>query len=165
QDGGYVQRIKRTDTPPAYAEGFPSAPEAHDLTDATVSVRAAMVEGQGPKNAWGVVCRAGNNATGYYFAVSAASEWAIVKIDGSENPPFLDQGTDTAIKPGRQENEIRADCVGGEQGVILTMFVNGTKIRQVTDTDSPYVTGTIGLMTVGKGGLVVGFDDIEVKAA
>jgi hypothetical protein len=83
-------------------------------------------------------------------------------------------GNDPAIKPGRQENLIRGDCSGGTQGVQLTMFVNGTQVGQVTDTpklqtpgDTPgvFATGTVALLAGGENGLLVGFDDFEVKAA
>ncbi|HXJ65507.1 MAG TPA: serine/threonine-protein kinase [Actinomycetota bacterium] len=173
QGGGYLQQIKVTRDPSVIAVGSADVPQVQDLEDVSVSVRAAMVTGTGTNNAWGIVCRAGANETGYFFVISANSQWAIGRSDGSQKPP-LDMGNDPAIKPGRQENLIRGDCSGGTQGVQLTMFVNGTQVGQVTDTpkvQTPddtrgvFSTGTVALLAAGDNGLVVGFDDFEVKAA
>ena len=172
QDDAYFQGIKVTTDPASFAPGFPHVPQAQDLGDISVTVNAQKVAGVGPTNAWGVACRTGANTKAYYFAITSATDWAIEKSDGV-NQPLLVQGKDPAILRGHGQNTIRADCVDEGDSVRLTMFVNDHRVGQFTDTpesqvdgDTPPVfhTGTVGLVSVGNAGLLVHFDDFEVKA-
>jgi Protein kinase domain len=175
RDGGYEQEVKVNTDPLTFAAGFPHLPVVQALGDVSVTVKAQKLAGVGPTNAWGISCRTGANTKSYYFVITAATDWAIEKSDGV-NQPVLAQGKDPVIRRGHAPNDIRGDCVGGDAGVRLTMFVNGKLVGQYTDTpepdpqvsgDSPGVfpTGTVGLVSVGNKGLVVHFDDFDVRAA
>jgi hypothetical protein len=173
REGAYVQEIKVSTTPQAFAPGFPHVGEVQNLGDVSVTVTAQKVTGVGPTNGWGLACRTGANTKSYYFVITSATDWAIEKSDGV-NQPILDSGKDPAIRRGHAANTIRADCVDEGDSVRLTMFVNGEQVGQFTDTqesqvpgDSPPVfhVGTVGVVSVGDKGLVVRFDGFEAKAA
>jgi hypothetical protein len=177
RDGVYFQAIKRNNPggPQVFASSSSRDPAVQDLGDVSVTVTATKVAGQGA-NGYGLACRTGGSTVSYYLVVGSTGGWAIEKSDGV-NQPVLTKGTDPIIRKGNDApNQIRGDCVGGQDGgpVALTLFVNGKQVGTVQDTpdaqvpgDSPgtLAQGTVGLVSVGDKGLEIQFDDFEVKAA
>lgn len=129
--------------------------------DVRVEVDATKIGGP-DDNDFGVICRSSNNDQDFYaFQISSDGYYAIVK--------FYEGGFDTlgsdgmlqsdAINLGSATNHIRADCVGDT----LTLYVNGTQVHSVTDSE--YGHGDVGLLagTFEEAGTDIAFDDFVVR--
>lgn len=128
-----------------------------------VDVRLAA----GPANGvFGILCRAEANQQtverAYVFAIRADGFYAILK---RTSPTFWDAiayGKESkAIKPGNAVNHLRADC----SGATLTLYVNGEKLLEKTDT--AFKTGQVGLAVTSQpksDPVDVRFDNFVVRA-
>ena len=128
-----------------------------------VDVRLAA----GPANGvFGILCRAEANQQtverAYVFAIRADGFYAILK---RTSPTFWDAiayGKESkAIKPGNAVNHLRADC----SGATLTLYVNGGKVLEKTDT--AFKTGQVGLAVTSQpksDPVDVRFDNFVVRA-
>lgn len=128
-----------------------------------VDVRLAA----GPANGvFGILCRGDANQQtvqkAYVFAIRADGFYAILK---RTSPTFWDAiayGKESkAIKPNNAVNHLRADC----SGATLTLYVNGEKLLE--KTDSSFKTGQVGLAVTSqpKSELMdVRFDNFVVRA-
>jgi len=120
--------------------------------DANVIIEADVTKTAGPdNNDMGVVCRYNKTDGGfnfYYFIISSDGYAIIAKMVNSESSFLTEKMTDVnpAIKTGNATNHLRADCVGNQ----LTLYVNGTQMMSVTDSD---LTGG------GDAGLIAGTFD------
>lgn len=173
EEGRYFQQIKQNrpeGEPDVFASAFPHVPQVAVLGDVKVTVRTHKSTGSG-RNGFGIACRTNEGTLSYYFVISDTKGYAIQKSDGVSQIN-LASSTTPSIQAGG-ENEIEAHCVGGAEGVTLSLFVNGTEVHNVTDTpdaqqdgdnDLVYPSGTVGLVTVGPAGLSVEFDDFRVTA-
>ena len=134
-----------------------------DNCSVEVDVRLAA----GPANGvFGILCRAEANEQSvqkaYVFAIRADGFYAILK---RTSPTFWDAvayGKESkAIKPNNAVNHVRADC----SGATLTLFVNGEKLLEKTDT--AFKTGQVGLAVTSQPKsepLDVRFDNFVVRA-
>ena len=121
----------------------------------------------GPANGvFGILCRAEANQQtvqkAYVFAIRADGFYAILK---RTSPTFWDAiayGKESkAIKPGNAVNHLRADC----SGATLTLYVNGEKVLEKTDT--AFKTGQVGLAVTSQpksDPVDVRFDNFVVRA-
>ena len=108
----------------------------------------------------GVLCRYRDSENFYFFSITSTGLYGIVKMSaGTEQ--FL--GTDDyqpsdAILSGFAINHLQAECVGSR----LSLYVNGTHLITVQDTD--YLIGDVGLLvgTFASPNANVYFDDFEV---
>ena len=86
-----------------------------------------------------LVCRMNNDGTQWYeFSVESGGVWYLYAVDGKYN--ILDNGGTTALKQGKEVNEYRMDCVGDE----ITLYVNGTELKTVTDSTYGFNEGAVG---------------------
>lgn len=110
-----------------------------------------------------MACRyTGDNA--YYFLIGVSGRFSIQKLVDNGTPVELATAPNArAINPGRATNTIQAICIGGQNGtsVNLTLIVNGSIVRTVTDSDAPILSGGAGIAVAGQPGLVVEFEDFE----
>lgn len=101
-----------------------------------------VVKTEGPENAFfGVVCRFTDSKNYYRFVVGRDGYYNIGKrLQGT----FVDLGSGSKPESYKKDaiNQVRASCIGN----VLALFLNGTKLLEVTDYS----------FTVGKIGLVVG---------
>jgi hypothetical protein len=111
-------------------------------------------------NRFGVLCRAISSDSFYTFIVSSDGYYGIGKIQGQEHSLI---GMDSlqpspAILKGSALNHIRADCIADT----LTLYVNGSKLISVQDSDFP--AGDIGLIagTYETAGTDIRFDNLSV---
>ena len=104
-----------------------------------------------------VTTNQGNNANGvslvcqytdsgwYEFVVSSAQLYAIYAFDavGSVQPGYFEMaaGGSPAIKSGHVSNVYTAVCNGNE----LTLLVNGTPVKSITDTRYNFTEGKVGI--------------------
>ena len=104
-----------------------------------------------------VATNSGNNANGvslvcqysdrgwYEFVVSNAQLYAIYAFDavGSVQPGYFEMaaGGSPAVKSGHVSNVYTAVCNGSE----LTLLVNGTPVKSITDTRYNFTEGKVGI--------------------
>jgi TIR domain len=147
EGGGYSDGAYRVSAPPVL-EGsgeksvptkasrvWPSAPpririavQGHRLPDSD--------QGMG----YGILCRI-NGANAYVLTIS--NDYASIEKWGRYK---LLRETQTQVNPN-SANELQAVCTGGtgREPVHLELWVNGEKVLETTDTDTPLPTGGVGL--------------------
>ena len=112
--------------------------------------------------AFGIICNQQvTDSAYYYFAMTPAGEYAIIKASIAASDVFLtnnDQwGSSDAIAVNAASYRVGADC--GNNGS-LTFYVDGSQIASVTDTS--YTSGGVGLFNWSDEDVVsadVTFDD------
>jgi hypothetical protein len=110
---------------------------------------------------YGVLCRFTKDQF-YYFAISTDGYYAIFLRSGEgELQPLTGRAMlkSSVIHTDGSDNSLLAVC----EGTLLTFFVNGEQIAQVTD--DTLLKGDVGMAagTVDQGGMIVWFDDFEVS--
>lgn len=116
--------------------------------------------GQG--NGFGVMCRADHDGNGYYFVISSAGQFAILKgLPTRADPvPLVAWQSSDAIVPDDGENQLLAICTAN----YLSFSVNGQFLAEVRD--SSYSAGELGVVLGAVGETAwVRFDDILVRDA
>jgi hypothetical protein len=132
--------------------------------------------GRGLDAVFGVSCLASVHPARYYvFAIWPTMHfYFIIRLDSSFARPnaflngdYLARGTDEdGVIRASEKNEIRGQCIGNGPRAKLVMFVNGTKLIEISDAE--------GLGTFRGGGLVaysrillvdVRFDNFELRRA
>ncbi len=151
-DGGY--RLMVTD--PHYQLWVFAGSSYQDMQ---VEVSAARLAGP-LSNRFGLVCRAADETSFYFFIISSDGYYAIGKASDGE-VTLLGQemmGYAAAISQGEAVNRLRFDCIG----TTLTGYVNGQMVAITADQD--FARGQAGLLvgTFDAGGVVVHFDDFSV---
>ncbi|MCB9450815.1 MAG: hypothetical protein H6672_05215 [Anaerolineaceae bacterium] len=113
-------------------------------------------------NGFGVMCRADAAGNGYYFLISSAGQFAILK--GSprriDPEPLVEWQPSDAINLDMAENQLLAICTGD----YLSFSVNRQFLAEARDDE--YAAGEIGMVlgAVGEAAWVT-FDDIVVRNA
>lgn len=138
--------------------------EAADFTDQRVSATLAVTEG----GTIGLICRLtpeGAAPEQYTFNVSSAGTYDITKLDAeaidpitlASDPPELKEQLDDGVEPADidiepafefdqdDQHEVAAQCVDGDDGVELTMWVGGDVVLTATDDDDPIEAGLAGV--------------------
>jgi len=129
-------------------------------TDVRVEVEATKVGGP-DDNDLGVICRY-VDIDNFYFGLISSDGFAVIgKVKDGEQVGISSDGMDPVegINLGAATNRIRLDCVGQA----LTLFVNGTQIASVTDSD--FAEGDVGLIagTYDITGTDIHFDNFVVR--
>jgi hypothetical protein len=127
------------------------------------SIRAQVRQTQGSRgNGFGLLCRADEAGNGYYFLISSAGQFAILKAS-SDNPdpqPLHTWTFSEWIHTGTEPNDLEATCVND----YLLFFANGHFLAEVRDPT----------YTIGEPGVVLGaveqtlwvrFDSIDLRPA
>jgi len=88
-----------------------------------------------------LICR-NSNAGRFEFTVQNDGLYQIWAYDGTGGSGYvlLADGGSTAIRSGQQQNEITATCVGNT----LTLYINGSQVRRITDNRFFFTGGQIG---------------------
>jgi len=88
-----------------------------------------------------LICRSSTIGR-YEFTVQNDGLYQIWAYDeaGGSGYIMLANGGSTAIRSGQQENEIAATCVGNT----LTLYINGSQVRSITDNQFFFAEGQIG---------------------
>ena len=126
-----------------------------------ISIKATLQQTRGIEgNGFGVMCRADAEGNGYYFVLSSAGQFAILKaVSGTPDPIQLVkwQGIG-AVKKGDAINSIEAICLED----YLSFTVNGVFIAEARDdTFKSGQTGVVlGAVSETAG---VRFDDIIIR--
>jgi hypothetical protein len=128
--------------------------------DVKVEVDATMMGGP-ENNDFGIICRYKDIHNYYYGTVASDGYYGIVKVIDDSLIPLTGDGmvaTDL-VNAGSAVNHLRFDCVGSA----LTLYVNGTILGSVTDTD--LTVGDVGLIagTFDTAGTDIAFDNFVVS--
>jgi hypothetical protein len=122
-----------------------STPDDQDYENIHMAV-TAINNDTDPTTAFGIMCN--QQITGdsfYYFAVTAAGQYAIAKASVAGKDVFLTNNDDWEysdfITANAPSYRIGADCVNGT----LTLYVDGQQVASVTD--STYTGGGVALFT------------------
>jgi S1-C subfamily serine protease len=87
-----------------------------------------------------LVCRMNEDGNQWYeFSVASNGLWYLYAYDNGKYNT-LDNGGTNAIKQGKDVNEYKMECVGGE----ITMYINGTELKTVKDTTYRFDEGQVG---------------------
>jgi hypothetical protein len=115
-----------------------------------------------PGNGFGLMCRADADGNGYYFVISSAGQFAILKgHDRASNPEQLVkwQGSD-ALLTNEAPNQIQAICAQN----YLSFYANGRFLAQTRDSE--FNVGQIGVVLgAGEKAAWVSFDSIIIRDA
>jgi hypothetical protein len=126
------------------------------------SIKANLQQIRGSSgNGFGVMCRADKDGNGYYFVISSAGQFAILKAEpGISNPSELVKWQSSgAVKTDKGINSIEAICLDD----YLSFTVNGVFIAEARD--STFKSGHTGVVLGAVGQpLWVSFDDIIIQA-
>jgi hypothetical protein len=130
------------------------------FADVRVEVEATKVGGP-DDNDLGVICRY-VDIENFYFGLISSDGYAVIgKVKDGEQAGISSDGMDPVegINLGDATNLIRMDCVGEA----LTLYVNGTQIASVADSD--FAKGDVGLMagTYDITGTDIHFDNFIVR--
>jgi hypothetical protein len=111
-----------------------------NYTDVSIEVTASQFSGpDNDNNDYGVMCRLNDSGGGYSFNVSGDGFYSIQRMDDSSFTNLVDWTESNEINQGNATNEVRGVC----QGSTLTLYVNGEKLAEATDTT--YTSGDIAL--------------------
>lgn len=127
--------------------------------DVAISATAQQTKGA-RGNGFGVMCRANEQGDGYYFLVSSAGQFAILKAQPNVSDParLVDWRSNPAIFQKDEANEIRAICVGD----YLAFYANNHFLAEVHDSE--FSSGELGVVLGAiDETLWVNFDDIVVN--
>jgi serine/threonine protein kinase len=129
------------------------------FTDVSIEVNAAKVGGP-DDNDFGIICRYQDVENFYFFLIGSDGYYGIGKIkDGSQDLIGMETMLENdVIRIGNTTNRIKADCAGN----VLTLYVNGKKLKQVQDSD--FASGDVGLIagTFDQSGVDIHFDEYRV---
>ncbi len=131
-----------------------------DFTDVRIEVDAQAVAGS-EYNSFGVLCRYQDDQNFYFFILSNAGYYAIIKmIDGEQYQltPERQLAVRGIIRPGSQVNRVQAECVGDH----LRLYANGHLLAEVQD--DTFAHGDVGLIAGAftDAGVIVEFDNFVV---
>lgn len=141
-----------------------ASPSLESQLPGDVRIEVDATKSAGPDdNDFGVMCRytsANDTPSFYQFMVTSDGYMGIVLVSGGDQQMISSdklQPSD-AIKQGATLNHVRADCVGNS----LTLYVNGQKVANATDTS--LAKGDVGLIagTYKEPGTDILFDNFVV---
>lgn len=128
-----------------------------EYADLTITVD--VIRQEGPQNGYyGVLCRFIDSDNYYRFVVSPDGNYSIGKKSGGAYTE-LAAGLDGEIYLKDKVNSIRAACLGDR----LVLYINGKQV--LAATDDAHQSGFVGLAagTLDTAGLIVYFDNYEVR--
>ena len=129
------------------------------LRDQSVEIDVTQLGGDQRASA-ALICRASDDGE-YQFLINPKGQYAIGKVTGGRWKALMDWKDHRALKKGQMRtNRIRADLIGDR----LTLYVNGTKVREVRDAE---FGGGYVRLAVGSGEdrlATYAFDNFTVRA-
>jgi hypothetical protein len=132
-----------------------------NFTNVQVEVDATKLDGP-DDNDFGVLCRYLDKNNFYMLVVSSDGYYGIAKMKGGQYSMIGSdqlQYTGSAIKPGKNSNHLRADCVGST----LRLHANGKLLMEAIDKD--FYSGDVGVLAgaYNTPGVDILFDNFVVK--
>ncbi len=154
--GGYRMTVSLARTDVWAVAGLPP------LDDVRVEVDAVAVSGS-EYNSFGVLCRYQDDDNFYFFVVSNAGFYSIIKKEGGDQYQLLPErqfARRDVIRPGGQVNRVQGECVGNT----LRLYVNDVLLAEVRDERTPLPPGDVGILAGAftDAGVVIHFDNFLV---
>jgi hypothetical protein len=135
-------------------------PGEYSFSDVIIAVDATK-NGGPDENDMGVICRFQDDDHFYFGLVTSDGYYGLIKMLDGEFSVLGSEYLEASdfINPGSATNNIRMECIGDT----LTLFANGQKLTQQTDTD--YDRGNVGLIigTYDTPGTDILFDNFTVQ--
>jgi hypothetical protein len=164
ENGAYRIQINTTGSGGA-GMSYWANPKLGDQLPSDVSIEVDATKNRGPDdNDFGVMCRytmKNSDPSFYQFMVTSDGYLGIMLVSGGDQQMLTSEDVQTseAIKQGAALNHLRADCIGDS----LTLYINGQKVANVTD--STLTKGDVGLIagTYSKPGTDILFDNFVVS--
>jgi hypothetical protein len=131
-----------------------------ELADFVVEVDAQWVEGP-LDNDYGILVRYQPDDDNFYlFAISSDGWYSVQAFREREWEALVDWAKSGAVHQGDATNRLKVECLGTQ----MRFVVNGVPLAQVEDASYP--SGDVGLLagTFDEGGVVVQFDNLQVRA-
>ena len=111
------------------------------FTDVSIEVAASQISGPtNNNNDYGVMCRL-SETSGYSFNISGDGFYSIQRMENNSFTDLVEWAESDKINTGNATNTIKAVC----QGSTLSLYVNGNKLAETTDTT--FTSGDIALAT------------------
>jgi len=134
--------------------------QREEWTDMIVEVEAYRASGP-IDNQYGIIVRYRDQGNFYLFSVASDGLYAVQML---RNDQWIDLHPWTASQAVRQDsgvNALRVEC----EGSVMRFFANDQFLTEVDDATFP--SGSVGLLagTFAEGGVVIHFDNLEVRAA
>jgi hypothetical protein len=86
-----------------------------------------------------LVCRMNSDGSQWYeFSVESGGLWYLYAVDGKYN--IIANGGTNSLKQGKEVNEYQLVCEGND----ITMYINGDKVKTVTDNKYSFGDGLVG---------------------
>jgi hypothetical protein len=129
-----------------------------------VSIQGTVTQTRGSQgNGFGLMCRADKSGDGYYFVISSAGQYAILKGDldeGADPVPLVKWQTNPAVQRGFEANKLEAICVND----YLALYANDQFLADAHD--KTFAAGQLGVVLGAADTTAwVSFDDIIVRDA
>jgi hypothetical protein len=139
---------------------YPSAPP-----DISVKVDARRIGASDREGGYGIFCRDdGKGQNGYAFQIWGASVAIVKYFESDPGYKMLRERLNSRTVDAAGSNEMEAVCANDErqQAVDLVLSVNGQEVLEYTDTDDPFLAGTVGLFVTTDGAYEAEFDNFVV---
>jgi len=126
-----------------------------------VAIETVVKTEQSANNHYGIICRY-KDGDFYYFAISSDGYYAIFRRIGGTLTALTGQAMlrSSLIRTDGSDNRLLAVCNNTQ----LTFFINGEQVAQVEDALLKKGDIGLGAGTLAEGGILVYFDDLEVRA-
>jgi hypothetical protein len=110
-------------------------------------------------NDFGVMCRVDPDGNGYSLLISGDGFYAIQKAEGGSFTALVDWTESSKINKGNATNDIKAVC----DGDTLTLYVNGSKLAETTD--STFTEGYVAMAATSyePGSTTINFDNLVLR--
>jgi hypothetical protein len=148
-------------TPRNEGSVYPSAPP-----NVRIEVDARKVAGSDREGGYGIFCRDDSKRdNGYTFQIWD-KDVAIEKyFDFGPGYKTLTEHFNVPAVNATGTNKMQAACTTdeGQQAVNLVLSVNGQKVAGYTDTETPFLTGTVGLFVTTDKAMEAEFDNFVVN--
>jgi hypothetical protein len=120
-----------------------------------IRIRAAWVPGGTFENKVSLICRREGN-TWYEYSVSSGGKWNLDRYNDNSVIPIWEGAT--KVNSGQEPNDYAMSCIGNE----ISLRVNGTVVRTLTDNN--LTEGQVGfnISSVGKKPVKIELKDFEV---
>jgi len=151
-------------------EGSKRDPKLESLDSVSISVTATKLQDVGGN--MGLSCHEQTSPYSAYLAqIETVGDWSIGRSENNAYTELKDsKGQDSfgisSVINDDGEHEIRMDCVTEGDSVTVTLYVDGKRLGEGIDKDSPLPEGAVGLQA-NTGGQAccnrVAFDDIEIR--
>lgn len=104
------------------------------LPNVAVEADVVLISGDEPTSAAGVGCL-GSEGVGYLFVIGVDDTFTIFRSDEDGTTVITRGDLPPTVQVRGSTNRVRGECRAGFGDATLTMYVNGTKLKEATEPD------------------------------